>query len=66
MSRNIRIGGRNVRVDHDLELDEDFIDGTWTGLCSCGWESQPRNAEADAIEDFSNHCDVVFMEATGG
>jgi hypothetical protein len=51
---------------HDLELDEDFVDGTWTAECSCGWESAERNAEADAIDDWENHCDVVFMEATGG
>jgi len=48
---------------HDLDLQQDFFDDTWTAYCSCGWESQERNAEAGAIEDWENHCDVVFMEA---
>jgi hypothetical protein len=51
---------------HEMDLEEDFIDGTSTAECSCGWESAERNAEADAIDDWENHCDVVFMEATGG
>lgn len=50
--------------EHDLMIGQDFIDGTWTAGCSCGWESDERNAEADAIDDWENHCDVVFMEAT--
>ena len=41
--------------------------GSYTSECSCGWESQTkRNSVEDAIDDWENHCDVVFMEATGG
>lgn len=50
--------------DHTLIYDQDFL-GTWQACCSCGWESSRRHeTEAEAVEDFDNHCDVVFMEAT--
>lgn len=50
-----------------MELGSDFIEDGWTATCSCGWESQERHdAPADAVDEWENHCDVVFMEATGG
>lgn len=52
--------------EHVLIIGQDFVDATYTAECSCGWEGDERNAEADAIDDWENHCDVVFMEATGG
>lgn len=44
-----------MRNEHNLIIGQDFIDGTWCAECSCGWESDERNAEADAIEDWENH-----------
>lgn len=52
---------------HDFEYMQDFLrDGIRAG-CSCGWES--RNWSDDLIgahDEWDNHCDQVFMEATGG
>lgn len=53
-------------TEHVMSLSSSFIDDQFVAECSCGWEGKDRNTEADAIEDFDNHCDVVFMEATGG
>jgi hypothetical protein len=55
---------RPVSDEHLMAIGQDFIDGTWATECSCGWESNERNAEADAVDEWENHCDVVFMEAT--
>lgn len=42
-------------TEHTLTICQDFIDGTWSAECSCGWESDERIAEADAIDDWRNH-----------
>ena len=49
---------------HDLELISDFIEGGYTPVCSCGWEGKRHGALDDAHEEWTDHCDVVFMEAT--
>lgn len=51
--------------EHVFILGHDFIDDTYNAECSCGWESQEAHVEsADAMDDWDNHCDVAFMEAT--
>ena len=53
--------------EHVAVLGQDFASGAWTAECSCGWEHREECAdEAEAIDAWDNHCDVVFMEATGG
>lgn len=49
---------------HDLELISDFIEGGWTPVCSCWWEGRTHDVVEDARDEWENHCDVVFMEAT--
>lgn len=52
---------------HDLVMTErDSMSGDFTACCSCGWEGEGNDTQEQAIEDWENHCDVVFMEATGG
>lgn len=56
--------------NHDLELMSDFIEGGWTPGCSCGWLGRCQRSEDTheaveaATDEWENHCDVVFMEAT--
>lgn len=54
--------------EHVAVLGQDFITGFWTAACSCGWESMETvlRDDADAVDAWDHHCDVVFMEATGG
>lgn len=53
--------------EHVLVIDQDFLGGRYTASCSCGWESRyDHKARSRAVDDWDNHCDVVFMEATGG
>ena len=53
--------------EHVLILGNDFVSGLWVAGCSCGWEAREQHPGSDAAEDdWENHCDVVFMEATGG
>lgn len=58
---------RAEEVEHVMVVGQGFVSGRWTAECSCGWESaHDHRYEAVAIDDWENHCDVVFMEATGG
>lgn len=34
--------------------------------CSCGWEGERQDSAERAQEAWEDHCEVVFMEATGG
>lgn len=51
-------------IEHELtEL------GVATGIygqCSCGWESDVFNTAGEVYDAWQDHCDVAFMEATGG
>lgn len=51
--------------EHVAVLDQDFTSGFWTAACSCGWESTETALadEADAIDAWDYHCDVVFTGA---
>lgn len=51
---------------HDLALTSDFLIGGYTANCSCGWESKQQATMTKARNEWENHCDQVFMEATGG
>jgi hypothetical protein len=54
-------------VEHVMEIGQSFLSGDWSVGCSCGWWTEREYTfRAAAIEDWDNHCDVVFMEATGG
>lgn len=55
--------------DCDVWLDTDISGySRWWAWCSCGWEGP--NFEADqhgkAVDAWDDHCERVFMEATGG
>lgn len=51
--------------DHILMLGESFLDDQISTSCTCGWEhSGDLESREDAVEQWENHCDVVFMEAT--
>lgn len=55
--------------DCDVWLDSDVGDGSaWVAACSCGWQGAlfDPDQHGHAVEAWENHCDVVFMEATGG
>ena len=55
-------------TDHVLCYVRDFLlDGIVAG-CSCGWEGHLRfdyMEQVDAADEWGDHCDSVFMEATG-
>jgi hypothetical protein len=52
---------------HDFEYESDFLEGGLRAACSCGWSAREvREDLMEAHEDWDNHCDQVFMEATGG
>lgn len=51
-------------IIHELYIAHDVFDGTYSFECSCGAEGDERNAEVDALADWKDHCDRVFMEAT--
>lgn len=51
-------------ADHDLALDDGSLDGGIVAVCSCGWDGDQHDNTEDAVEEWENHCDVVFMEAT--
>lgn len=49
--------------DHEMVLSDNA--GQWEVACSCGWDSDTDHVDPGAaIDDWDNHCDVVFMEAT--
>lgn len=49
---------------HTMMLGGAFLADTFQTACLCGWEGEHHATEADAIDEWDNHCDVVFMEAT--
>lgn len=50
---------------HDDHYLFSIRDGdTITPTCSCGWAGNDHTTEDAAVDDWENHCDVVFMEAT--
>ena len=54
---------------HDFMVGQNFFaDEPYAILpeCSCGWEGRGVTTIKDAQEAWENHCDAVFMEATGG
>ena len=53
--------------EHVAGYEQDFASGDFTAFCSCGWESHSRekfHTSAEALNEWENHCDNVFMEAT--
>ena len=58
-------GGDSVATEHVLTIVQSFTSDDVTAECSCGWERGATD-EDDAVDRWENHCDVVFMEATGG
>lgn len=54
--------------NHDLEVDFNMDNpDQWTAVCSCGrWSSGPLESKEAAEDAWENHCDRIFMEATGG
>lgn len=52
--------------EHMLIMGNDFTTGQWCAECSCGWEGLRQHDDQEgATDEWENHCDVVFMEATG-
>ncbi len=51
-------------MEHTLWLDNAFKSDTWRASCSCGWDGRDRQTHDEAQDDWENHCDAVFMEAT--
>jgi len=51
---------------HDLTIEADFLVDGYTPWCSCGWSGRREESSERAIDAWENHCDQVFMEATGG
>ena len=49
---------------HVMELEQHFLVEGVTAWCSCGWSGRRRDSGREAVEDFDNHCEAVFMEAT--
>lgn len=51
---------------HVMVIGQDFLTDVWEVGCSCGWEAPVFfDTETDATDAWGDHCDVVFMEATG-
>jgi hypothetical protein len=51
--------------EHVMHIGQGFLDGKWHTSCSCGWEGTGvHKTTVDAADEWDNHCDVVFMEAT--
>jgi hypothetical protein len=56
-----------TRSEHEMIVGQNFDDTLITVECTCGWEALHPFVDAEQAADaFDNHCDVVFMEATGG
>ena len=58
--------GESYTGEHLMLIGQDFLSGEHEVECSCGWAAGAFKDEASADEAWDNHCDVVFMEATGG
>lgn len=53
--------------EHIMMIGTDFMSGFYEAECTCGWEDRQQYTTRHEAEDaWENHCDVVFMEATGG
>jgi len=53
-----------VADEHTCFIGNDFVSDAWECSCSCGWCGPERETKEVAYEDWENHCDVAFMEAT--
>jgi hypothetical protein len=54
-------------VEHEMIIGQNVTDTLITVECTCGWEALHPFVDAEEAADaWDNHCDVVFMEATGG
>jgi hypothetical protein len=52
---------------HDFEYIRGFVDDLLIASCSCGWYAkESADSLTEAQEHWEDHCEVVFMEATGG
>jgi len=49
---------------HVLSIESGFIEGGYTPHCDCGWVGLLADTSEEAIEEWGDHCDAVFMEAT--
>ena len=52
-----------MMTEHELMLKPD-VTGEVVGECSCGWWDDSFDTEAEAVDAWEHHCDVVFMELT--
>lgn len=53
--------------EHVLFYVRDFLSPGYRAECSCGWLGrEEHDTEGVAADEWGNHCDVVFMEATQG
>jgi hypothetical protein len=50
--------------EHVYQLASNFIRGGWEASCLCGWRGVNRDTQDEAYEDWDDHCDIIFMEAT--
>lgn len=50
--------------EHTCFIGSDFLSDEWETSCSCGWTGSPHDSEGAAFDEWENHTDVVFMEAT--
>lgn len=50
--------------EHIAQIGQDFVGGKWEAGCSCGWEGNQHELKSTAMDEWENHCDVVFMEST--
>jgi hypothetical protein len=51
-------------ADHEFIYGEGFLGGDVVAGCTCGWEVDADD-EADAVDKWESHCDVIFMMLDG-
>lgn len=51
---------------HDFMYEQSFLSDDVTPWCSCGWSGAECPDKDAAVDAWENHCEQVFMEATGG
>lgn len=50
--------------EHTCFIGNDFLSDNWETSCSCGWAGHEHSTKEAAFDEWENHTDVVFMEAT--
>lgn len=49
---------------HDFEYEQDFLEDGFIPWCSCGWSGKARPTIEECQDEWENHCDTVFYDAT--